>query len=312
MDFREITTFLQIAQLKSFSKAAQKLDYSQGAVTIQIKHLEAELGVRLFDRIGKQISLTHHGELFYQYAVNLTKDLEQIRNTLSSAKELTGTLTLGTIESLCSSVFPPILSRYHRMFPQVNVNIIIDSPRVLLDMLNENALDIVYFLDKRIYDHRWVKVLEEPEEIVFTASASHPLAGKSGLDLDEVIAQPFLLTERAASYRHILDRYLAAYGKRIRPFLEIGNTDFIVQMLEENTGVSLLPLFSIRSRMERGILTPLDVKNFHMQVWRQIVYHKDKWVTREMAEFLSLAGAVPPENLHPSTHGSSVFKDIHN
>ena len=72
MEFREIATFLQAAQLKSFSKAARKLDYSQGAVTIQIKHLESELGVRLFDRIGKQVSLTHQGELFYRYAVSLT------------------------------------------------------------------------------------------------------------------------------------------------------------------------------------------------------------------------------------------------
>ncbi len=310
MEFREITTFLQIAQLKSFSKAAQKLDYSQGAVTVQIKHLEAELGVRLFDRIGKQISLTHHGEQFYQYAVTLTKELEQIKSTISSAKEPAGTLTLGTIESLCSSVFPPILSQYHRMFPQVNVSIIIDSPRTLLDMLNENALDIVYFLDKRIYDHRWVKVLEEPEEIVFTASSSHPLAGRTDLDLDEVIAQPFLLTERAASYRHILDRYLAAYGKGIRPFLEIGNTDFIVQMLRENTGVSLLPLFSIKNDMKNRILTPLKVKDFHMQVWRQIVYHKDKWVTREMAEFLKLAGAVSPDRLNPSPQELPVFKNL--
>lgn len=291
MEFREITTFLQAAQLKSFSKAAQKLGYSQGAVTIQIKNLETELGVRLFDRIGKQISLTHHGTLFYQYAIHLTKELAQIRDVMADAKEPKGTLALGTIESLCSSLFPPILSEYHRLFPEVSVSIVIDSPMVLLDMLNENALDIVYFLDKRLYDRKWVKVLEEPEEIVFTASASHPFSGKKELSLDEVIAQPFLLTERDASYRNILDRYLAAYGKKIRPFLEIGNTDFIVQMLRENTGLSLLPLFSIEEDIQSGRLAALDVADFHMQVWRQIVYHKDKWVTREMQEFLRLAGA---------------------
>ncbi|HIZ79740.1 MAG TPA: LysR family transcriptional regulator [Candidatus Lachnoclostridium stercorigallinarum] len=291
MEFREIATFLQAAQLKSFSKAAKKLDYSQGAVTIQIKHLEAELGVRLFDRIGKQISLTHQGELFYRYAVTLTHNLEEIKDAMAATKELTGTLALGTIESLCSSVIPPILSEYHRSFPEVSVSITIDSPRTLLEMMDENALDIVYFLDKRVYDRKWIKVLEEPEEIVFTASSSHPFAGRKNLELDEVISQPFLLTEKAASYRSILDAYLAASGKKIRPFLEIGNTDFILQMLRENTGLSLLPLFSIRDDIDKGTLTALDVKDFHMQTWRQVVYHKDKWVTREMQEFLNLAGA---------------------
>ncbi|HJC47843.1 MAG TPA: LysR family transcriptional regulator [Candidatus Lachnoclostridium pullistercoris] len=297
MEFREIATFLQAAQLKSFSKAAKKLDYSQGAVTIQIKHLEAELGVRLFDRIGKQVSLTHQGELFYRYAVTLTHNLEEIREAMAATKELTGTLALGTIESICSSIIPPILSEYHRLFPEVSVSITIDSPRTLLEMMNENALDIVYFLDKRLYDQRWIKVLEEPEEIVFAASSAHPFAGRKELNLDEVISQPFLLTEKAASYRSLLDGYLAACGKKIRPFLEIGNTDFILQMLRENTGLSLLPLFSIRRDTEQGTLAALDVKDFHMQTWRQIVYHRDKWVTREMSEFLRLAGAVRKENL---------------
>ena len=201
MEFREIATFLQAAQLKSFSKAAKKLNYSQGTVTIQIKNLEEELGVRLFDRIGKQISLTSRGEQFYQYAVTLMKNMEEIKCSLSDSRELTGSLALGTIESLCSSLLPPILSEYHRRFPKVNVSVVIDSPRVLLDRLNDNSLDIVYFLDKRISDPRWIKVLEEPEDIVFAASSLHPLAGRSGLKLDEIISHPFLLTEKAASYR---------------------------------------------------------------------------------------------------------------
>ncbi len=79
MEFREISTFLQVAQYQSFSKAARHLGYSQAAVTIQIKQLEQELGVHLFDRIGKQISLTHQGQVFYQYAVSIRNDLEQAK-----------------------------------------------------------------------------------------------------------------------------------------------------------------------------------------------------------------------------------------
>lgn len=290
MEFREITTFLQVAQHQSFSKAARQLGYSQAAVTIQIKQLENELGVHLFDRIGKQISLTHQGQVFYQYAISIQKDLAQARQAVSDSSELNGKLCLGTIESICASIFPELLSEYHRLYPEVTISIVTDSPDVLLERMNENAIDIVYLLDRRIYDNRWHKTLEIPEENIFVASPGHKLAqaGRE-LELDEVLQFPFLLTEKDASYRHMLEQYLAASDRSIRPFLEIGSTEFIIHMLLKNTGISFLPEFTIRREVEQKRLTALKVRGFQMQTWRQIFYHKDKWVTREMQEFLRLA-----------------------
>lgn len=294
MELREITTFLQVAQLKSFSKAARQLGYSQAAVTIQIKQLEKELNVHLFDRIGKQTTLTHQGAVFYEHAAAILRDLEHARDAVTESSELTGTLCLGTIESICASIFPPLLKEYHRLYPKVNVSIITDSPETLLDMMNSNAIDIVYFLDKRMYDDKWIKVLEEPEDIVFVASARHPFADRKGLDLTEVIEQPFILTEKNASYRFILEQYLAAQNMAIRPFLEIGNTEFIINLLRANMGVSFLPQFTIYTDIREGRLKSLDVSDFYMRTWRQIVYHKDKWVTREMNAFIELAKSMLP------------------
>ncbi len=100
---------------------------------------------------------------------------------------------------------------------------------------------------------------------------------------------PFLLTEKDASYRYMLEQYLASTDRIIKPFLEIGNTEFIIHMLLKNMGISFLPEFTIRRELEQGLLKELRVRSFHMQTWRQIFYHKDKWVTREMQEFLNLA-----------------------
>ena len=132
-------------------------------------------------------------------------------------------------------------------------------------------------------------ILEEPEDIVFVTASGHPFVGRDSLDLDLVIDQPFILTERNASYRFILDQYLAAQGKEIHPFLEIGNTEFIISLLRKNLGVSFLPEFTIHQDIINGELAVLDVRDFYMRTWRQIVYHKDKWVTREMDAFLRLA-----------------------
>ena len=100
---------------------------------------------------------------------------------------------------------------------------------------------------------------------------------------------PFLLTEKNASYRFVLDRYLASLGKEIKPFLEIGNTEFIINMLKQNAGISFLPEFAVRHEVESGILSILPVKDFHMELYRQVLYHKDKWHTGEMDAFIELA-----------------------
>lgn len=289
MELREITTFLQVAKLQSFSRAAESLGYSQAAVTIQIKHLEQELGIHLFDRIGKQTVLTHHGSIFYRHASAIVRELSQAKAAVTETAELNGVLTIGTIESICASIFPALLEEFHRQHPKVKLSIILDSPEVLLDLMNKNVIDLVYLLDQKIYDHRWIRVLEEPEDIVFVASSSHPFSSEKELYLKDIVTQDFLLTEKDASYRFVLDRYLAAYNLSIDPFLEIGNTEFIIRMLKNNSGLSLLPEFSVRNEVENGELSILPVEDFHMRIWRQILYHKDKWVTREMEAFIALA-----------------------
>lgn len=289
MELREITTFLQVAKLKSFSKAAEQLGYTQAAVTIQIKHLEEELKVHLFDRIGKQTTLTHQGTVFYEYASNIMKEIAQAKEAISDSRELTGRLCVGTIESVCASIFPALFREYHRLYPNVSLNIITDSPEILLHMMDKNAIDLVYFLDKPMYSNKWVKVLEEPEDVCFVSSSRHPLASRQNLSLDEVISQPFISTEKDASYRFLLEQHLTATGKAIHPFLEIGDTEFIIDQLRHNLGVSFLPAFTVQREVEQGKLALLDVRDFHLQVCRQIIYHKDKWVTKEMSSFLDLA-----------------------
>ncbi len=288
MEIRELKTFLQVAKQSSFCKAADVLGYSQAAVTIQIKSLERDLGVQLFDRIGKRISLTHAGTTFYQYALNVIRDLNHVKGMLSESAQLQGMLVIGTIESVCSSLLPPLAAEFHRLYPNVALKIVVDTPNVLLSMLNANTLDLVYFLDRRIYDAKWIKVLEQPEAVIFAASTRFPLAGKKQLSIDEVIAQPMLLTEYNASYRLALEQRLAAAGKSIRPFLEIGDTGFIVTLLRDNAGISFLPEFTVRADIACGSLTALDVADFQLRTWRQLVYHKDKWVSREMKAFIAL------------------------
>jgi DNA-binding transcriptional LysR family regulator len=308
MEIQELTTFVSVAQYNSFSRAAAHLGYSQAAVTIQIRHLEDELDVRLFDRLGKKISLTSHGKVFYEHAVRILNDLAAAKDAVRQDELLTGSLMLGTIDSLCSSVLPAILQEYHRRYPGVSISVTTDTPNVLLDMLQNNVLDIVYLLDEELNDPRWVKVLDARESAVFAAaagyvpdmnldskkaerkkdSAKQEVCHNRYYTVEQLLQYPFILTEKDASYRRVLDSMLLLRHQEINPCFESNNTDLILNMVRQQTGITFLPEYAIARDLAEGTIVRLEVPDLQIHVWRQLIHHKDKWVNREMDAFFRL------------------------
>lgn len=289
MEIRQLITFIKVVQFESFSKAAENLGYSQSAVTVQIRLLEEDLNTRLFDRLGKHITLTAQGQQFLTYAYNILNEVNKAKLSLNNDAELNNPLHIGTIQSLCFSKFPPILSYFRENYPKVAIRITTASPEELIEMMEHNQLDMIYILDEPKYNNNWNKVMEVRENIVFVASPTSELAGIQHLKLEQLLEYPFFLTEKNANYRHALDRYLASRKMILSPSLEIGSTEFIIKMLTQSNGISFLPYFTVRKSVEEGKLTLLDVDSFQVSMYRQIFYHKDKWITREMAEFIRLA-----------------------
>ncbi len=298
MEIRQLITFIKVVQLESFSKAAEDLGYSQSAVTVQIRLLEEELGARLFDRLGKRISLTAQGGQFLTYAHNILEEVNKARLSLGSDTDYSNPIHIGTIESLCFSKLPPILHYFREHYPRVAIRITTASPEELIEMMEHNRLDLIYILDEPRYNNKWHKAMESREKVVFVSSPDFPLAHRRNLHLEDLLPGPFFLTERDANYRRALDRYLASRQISLSPFLEISNTEFIIKMIRENHGLSYLPYFAVQESADRGELAVLDVVDFHASMYRQIFYHKDKWKTREMEEFIRIAKA-PPTQLLP-------------
>ena len=185
MELRQLTTFVRVAQFQSFSKAAASLGYSQSAVTVQIRLLEEELQVRLFDRMGKRVSLTGKGRIFLDSALNIMQDINKARLSLSGTDEvLRGQLHIGTLESLCYAKLPGIMRKFRIEHPQVCVQITTGTPEELIAQMERGELDIIYILEEPLYNNSWCKVLEKQEKMVLVASASlgkalHPQAGGS-------------------------------------------------------------------------------------------------------------------------------------
>ena len=289
MEIRQIQSFIMITQEGSFSKAAEILGYSQSAITVQIRLLENELGFKLFDRVSKRISLTSQGRQFLECATQISMQVRRAEQLKANASELHNPLHIGTLTSLCFSKFPPILNYFRQNHSKVTMRITTASPKELIEMMDRNQLDLIYILDRSRSNSSWVKVMEIPEPIVFAASPDFHLAGRDEISLDELLKEPFFLTERNENYRRELDHFLEACGKSLTPFLEISSTEFIIQMVKENCGITYLPYFAVQKAIQDGSLTTLNVTDIRIQMYRQIFYHKDKWKTLEMEEFIRLA-----------------------
>ena len=277
MELRTINTFLHIAELHSFSRAARELGYSQSAVSAQVAQLEAELETPLFDRVGKTVRLTDAGQTFLTYARSLLATAEQAKAALQPARQVSGTLRVALADSVCSTFLPDLLQRYHALCPQVELVLRTATDDEMLQMLGSNQIDLAYTLDKPLL-----------EPICVVAPAGHPLAGQAEVTLQELAGQEFLLTERGMSYRDALDQCMAAQGLAIKPFLELGSASLLCQMVEHDMGLSFLPEYIVQNALAAGTLSRLNVPACRVEMRRQLFYHKDKWLTPQMKAFITL------------------------
>lgn len=289
MELRQISTFIRVAQFESFSQAAASLGYSQSAVTVQIRLLEEELGVRLFDRMYKRVVLTSQGRQFLDSAYNIIQEVNRASLSLSGEAELSGQLHIGTLESLCIARLPAIVTQFRTRHPKVHLQITTGVPEELIAKMERGAVDLIYILDEPLYNNSWNKLLEQREKMVMVASPALGKAlGPSGHRLEELLERPFYLTERDANYRRLLDRRLAAHGRSVTPALESSYASFLLQVLEETEGLAYLPWFLVEDRVRQGRLTVVEVEDLREVMYGQIFSHKEKWTTREMEEFVRL------------------------
>lgn len=289
MEIRNIRTFLRVAELQSFTKAADQLGYSQAAVTVQIKQLEEELGTQLFDRIGRHIKLTEHGIQFMDHAMKVLKAAEDASTFVHKDENPSGKLRIGSIASLSMGVLPPVLLEFRTLCPQVETSI--ETSRFvteLLDMMRQNDVDLLYFLDRKLYSSEWIKVFERPETIVFVTYPSHPLAGKKDVPIERLLEEPLILTTRGVSYCDDLEQMLAAQGLEVHAFLEIGDTDVIIKLLQQKAGISFLPQYLVQEHLDAGSLAMITTDIPVIQMWSQLIYHKNKWITPQMRSFIDL------------------------
>ena len=286
MELRNLVTFIHVAELGSFSKTAEALGYSQSTISFQIKQLEEELGCLLFERINHTIKLTERGHQLISYAHQIRTLTDEFKDSLSNERECQGHIHIVAPDSICEELINTHYIDFHSRYPAISLKFTPADTAVMVEMLDRNEADLIITLDSHMYRNDYVIAKEEPLSMHFVASASSVYAEKKGLSIHDIAAEPFVLTEYGQGYRRVLDKELAKCSLEIVPVLEIGRTDMITAVLSQSNMISFLPDFVTASRIKSGELCYLDVCDMDLAIYKQLIYHKNKWLSKSMRTFI--------------------------
>lgn len=286
MELRNLITFIHVAELGSFTKAAEQLGYSQSTVSFQIKQLEEELDCLLFERINHTITLTERGHELVSYAHQIRVLTEEFKENLTQEEALSGNIHIVTPDSICDNMINSHYIDFHKKYPSVSIRFTTGDSALMLDMLDHNEADIIITLDSRLYNKDYIIVKEKPLSMHFVASKNSKFANLKGLSVKDIVNEPFILTEYGQGYRRVFDRELSKMSLEITPVLEIGRTDIINKMVAESNMISFLPDFVTKDLVNSGALCYLDVCDINIDIWKQLIYHKNKWISKSLKIFI--------------------------
>ncbi len=286
MELRNLTTFIHVADLGNFTKAAELLGYSQSTISFQIKQLEDELGCLLFERINHTITLTERGHELISYAHRILKLTDEFKESLDEERECSGHIHIVTPDSVCDDMINRNYINFHNKYPSISVKFTTADTTVMFDMLDHNEADVVITLDSHSYNKDYVIVKEERLSTHFVANANSKYANAKNLSINDIINEPFILTEHNQGYRRVFDKELAKKSLEITPNLEIGRTDIITKMIAQGNMISFLPDFVTEDMVRSGELCYLDVCDVNIDTWKQLIYHKNKWMSKSLKTFI--------------------------
>ncbi|HEY0755416.1 MAG TPA: LysR family transcriptional regulator [Ktedonobacteraceae bacterium] len=304
MELRQLLTFRMVAETLSFSRTAQALNYVQSSVTAQIQGLEEELGVRLFDRLGKRVALTDAGTRLVPYANKILNLSEEARSVVMGGDIPMGTLTITAPESICTYCLPEVLSRFRKGFPQVKLLFRSSTFSDIRRGVSEGDVDLGFIIDDPQHSTALTIETLAPAPLYLLVSPDHRLARRVSVSSHDLEDEQFLLTEMGCAYRNALERDLNEAGLRVFTHLEFEGIEAIKQCAIAAMGIAFLPAMTVARELEAGSLVRLNWEDQEFSAVIQMLWHKDKWVSPALQAFLEVTRDVLQAHriLLPLTH----------
>jgi DNA-binding transcriptional LysR family regulator len=287
VDLGQVEAFVQVAQHRSFSKAADSLFLTQPSVTARIQSLERDLGEALFERNGRGVRLTEMGTAFLPYARRALKALQEGRDAIDGMRNLDiGTLKLGAAMTVSTYVLPRILRNYCTAYPGVEVSVHTGRSEQVLQMVLSD--DVHAALERTVHHPEVQTVPLYEDDLVLVAGPGHKLARTRAATIEEVGREQLILYDKGSSYNQLIQGVFRQHGIVPHTLMELDTIEATKKMVEEGLGVAMVPKVSTAREFEQGTLAAVAITNATMPR-RQIslIFRKNRKHTRAVLAFFS-------------------------
>jgi len=263
MTDRRLQVFHAVGRLLSFTKAAESLDMTQPAVTFQIRQLEEQLNVRLFDRSHNRIDLTEAGKQVFQYAERIFSLYTEMENAVREVSgSVSGLLRIGASVIAAQYILPKLLSDFQSQYPQVRIQLKVSAAVGVISQV-ENSLVDIGVIELSSTDNKFSTTPFCQEELVFVAPAATAIASNNQTTISPAVAfaqQPWILGEAGNMGRELIFEFFAAQGlnpSQLKVAMELGSPEAIIGAIEVGRGVSILPRTSVEKILKSGAIQAL-------------------------------------------------------
>lgn len=288
MDLRRLKTFRTVATLLSFNRAAEVLNYAQSTVSAQIRGLEEDLGVRLFDRLGKRVVLTGAGELLSQYAQKMLDIEAETRAEVRSCKQSQGSLTIRMPQTVGIHYLPQILRTFQDRFPLVGFHFHTCAYHALEHELQTGTTDLAFLLAESLNSPNLIAEPLRFETLVLVATHTNPLVRSSEITIEDLEDQPLFLAKSDCGYRMVFEQMLAEAKVEPRTILEFSSIEILKECLKAGNGIAIIPEIAVREDLEQGNLVALPWVEGPVETAILMIRHKNKWLSPALRAFIDI------------------------
>ncbi len=282
---QQLRLFEAVARHRSYTRAAEELCLTQPAVHIQVRRLEATVGLPLIERTGKKLLLTRAGEEVYETALGVMTQLKTLMASMADMKgKVAGPLKIAVVTS-AKFFMPHFLGLFVHAYPDVLPRLTVTNRARVLERLSENQDDFVV-MGQIPHDMELTVRPFMDNPLVVVAHPKHRLAGTQAIPLEEIRAERFLLREAGSGTRHATAQFFAEHGLRIEPYMELGSSEAIKQAIMADLGISVLSLSSLELELETQRVAILDVVGFPLRRTWYAVHLQGKHLGLTASEFL--------------------------
>lgn len=279
LDVKQLQTFIVLARLLNFRAVAEELNYSQSTISDHIRNLEEELGVKLFERLGRKVYLNEEGRKLISPAQKMLRDAEEIHELFNKGEKVHGTLRISAAETLCVFWLPPLLKEYSKIYPKVRIVLKMADCLEFHELLEKNIIDVAFSLhdESKRKDLSQIDIFDD--STVFVASPEHPFSALKRIAMKDFENQSFILVESESGYTMELKKVLQNLNVNVHTIMELGSIEAIKQYIKEGLGISLLPRISVDKEIKNGELVILPVETDNISIHAKMIYHANKWMS---------------------------------